>query len=151
MPLLILALWLVVVCVTADAETVRFSLDDLIDSIALVESENNPNAINKSENAIGILQIRPIMVEDFNRIYGTNYPHSIAWNARWSKAIAKGIFKHYTKNLETISAKHCTFIWNGGGSAYKRVDAPRNDLKQSNLERYHAKVICRLNAKIKKG
>lgn len=45
-------------------------MKELIIALCLVESSADPNAINN--DAVGILQIRPIMVEDVNRILG--YP-----------------------------------------------------------------------------
>lgn len=37
-------------------------------SISWVESNNNPNAVSRRENSVGIVQIRPVMVEEVNRI-----------------------------------------------------------------------------------
>jgi hypothetical protein len=117
-----------------------YSIDNVIDALILVESGGNPKAYNKSENAIGVLQIRPIMVADYNRIYKTNFEHSVAWDVDASRMIAIGIFSHYSKNIDKPNAKHFAFIWNGGGSAWRRVDAPKNDQKQVNLEKYWRKV-----------
>ena len=115
------------------------TMDDVIDALIQVESSGKPAAFNESENAIGVLQIRPIMVKDYNRIYGTNFDHCVAWDVEASRMIAIGIFRHYTKNIQP-NAKHLAFIWNGGGSAWQRVDAPRDDQKQRNLEIYWKKV-----------
>jgi soluble lytic murein transglycosylase-like protein len=120
------------------------TLEQVIDAIAIVESGGDVNAFNRKENAIGLLQIRPIMVKDYNRIYGTSFDHATAWNAEASKMIAMGIFKHYTKNIDRPTAKHLAFIWNGGGSAWVRVDAPKDDRKQRQLEIYWGKVVKNL-------
>lgn len=113
---------------------------DLLDALIQVESGGNPKAINKAEKAYGVLQIRPIMIEDFNRIYGTNILHKDAFNPEVARVIALGIFAHYGKNIPNPNAKHFAFIWNGGGSAWKRVDNPRDDWKQHDLEIYWKKV-----------
>ena len=120
------------------------TMDDVIDALIKVESSGNAAAFNESENAIGVLQIRPIMVKDYNRIYGTDFEHCVAWNVDAARMIAIGIFRHYSKNIEQPNAKHFAFIWNGGGSAWARVDVPRNDTKQKNLERYWQKVLTAL-------
>jgi len=120
------------------------TFEQVIDAIAIVESSGDVNAFNRKENAIGLLQIRPIMVRDYNRIYGTSFDHASAWDAQTSKMIAMGIFRHYTKNIDKVTAKHLAFIWNGGGSAWVRVDAPRDDQKQRRLEIYWAKVVKNL-------
>lgn len=39
-------------------------------SIMEEESRFQPDAINKSENAVGLLQIRPIMIKEVNRLIG---------------------------------------------------------------------------------
>lgn len=40
----------------------------LLHAIIQVESGGNPHQINWKENAIGLLQIRPVMIEEVNRI-----------------------------------------------------------------------------------
>ena len=120
------------------------TLTDLIVALEKVESNCNPSAYNESEKALGSLQIRPIMLADYNRIYGTNIKHKQMSNRLTSHNIAIGIFRHYEKyikrNGEKLNAKHLAFVWNGGGSAWKRVENPKSDQKQKNLEIYWTKV-----------
>jgi hypothetical protein len=40
----------------------------LLNAIIQVESKGNPNVINWKENALGLLQIRPVMLNEVNRI-----------------------------------------------------------------------------------
>lgn len=123
------------------------TFEDVIEAIAIVESSGKVDAFNRKENAIGLLQIRPIMVRDYNRIYKTDFDHATAWDAEASKMIAMGIFKHYTKNIDRVTAKHLAFIWNAGGSGWVRVDAPKDDHKQRQLEIYWGKVEKVLTSK----
>ena len=120
------------------------TMTDLILALEKVESNGNEIAYNESEKALGCLQIRPIMLADYNRIYGTSFTHDQMKDRIISHDIAMGIFHHYGKYIEnggeTITAKHFSFIWNGGGSAWKRVNNPRDDRKQKNLEIYWTKV-----------
>ena len=116
------------------------TITDVIRAIEEVESNRNPYAINKQENALGCLQIRPIMIADYNRITEENLSHNIAYNRSMAYIIASTIFNHYMKGIENPNAKHLAFIWNGGGSAWKRVDNPKNDQKQKNLDSYWEKV-----------
>lgn len=113
---------------------------DFLLALEQVESGGDELAYNEGENALGCLQIRPIMVSDYNRIYGTTIDHSEVKDRATSHKIAVGIFKHYSKSIEAANAKHLAFIWNGGGSAWRRVDSPRNDKKQENLNIYWNKV-----------
>jgi len=116
----------------------------VIEAIEIVESNGNSDAINESENAIGSLQIRPIMIADYNRITNQNFSHDIAYNRAFAYIVAQEIFYHYMKGIENPTAKHLAFIWNGGGSAWKRVDNPKNDQKQKNLDLYWEKVKLHL-------
>ena len=120
------------------------TITDVIHAIEEVESNRNPYAINKKENALGCLQIRPIMIADYNRITKENLSHDIAYNRAMAYIIASTIFNHYMKGIEKPNAKHLAFIWNGGGSAWKRVDNPQNDQKQKNLDIYWEKVKLHL-------
>lgn len=120
------------------------SVKDFLFALEQVESSGNANAYNKSEKALGCLQIRPIMVADYNRIYKANIRHSQMKNRELSHKIAIGIFKHYSKNISQPNAKHLAFIWNGGGSAWRRVNNPKQDVKQKNLEKYWQKVFKNL-------
>ena len=120
------------------------TVTDVIYAIEKVESNRDPYAINKQENALGCLQIRPIMIADYNRITEENLSHNIAYNRSMAYIIASTIFNHYMKGIENPNAKHLAFIWNGGGSAWKRVDNPKNDQKQKNLDSYWEKVRLHL-------
>ena len=120
------------------------TITDVIHAIEEVESNRDPYAINAKENALGCLQIRPIMIADYNRITKENLSHDIAYNRAMAYIIASTIFNHYMKGIESPNAKHLAFIWNGGGSAGKRVDNPKNDQKQKNLDSYWEKVKLHL-------
>jgi len=116
------------------------TITDVIYAIENVESNCKPYAINTKENAIGCLQIRPIMIADYNRITGEDLSHDVAYDRAMAYIIASAIFNHYMKGIDKPNAKHLAFIWNGGGSAWKRVNNPQNDQKQKNLEIYWKKV-----------
>ena len=120
------------------------TVTDVIYAIEEVESNRNPYAINTQENALGCLQIRPIMIADYNRITKENLSHDIAYNRAMAYIIASTIFNHYIKGIKNPTAKHLAFIWNGGGSAWKRVDNPKKDRKQKMLDSYWAKVKMHL-------
>lgn len=48
-------------------------------AIAITESKCNPNATGASQD-VGVLQLRPIYVAEANRVGGTNYAHSDAYD-----------------------------------------------------------------------
>ena len=120
------------------------TITDVIYAIEEVESNRDPYAINKQENALGCLQIRPMMVADYNRITGEDLPHDVAYNRSMAYIIASTIFNHYIKDIKNPNAKHLAFIWNGGGGARHRVDNPKKDRKQKMLDAYWEKVKLHL-------
>ena len=111
------------------SETVRKGA--IIAAIIQVESNGNPRAHNKSEDAVGILQITPIMVAEVNRIAGTRFKLSDRWDAHCSLLMFAHYTNHYTPcwTPELVARR-----WNGG---------PRGDKKQSTLK-YWEKVEKKL-------
>ncbi len=140
---LIVFLMLVASCAAWSSQSGNWS--SLIDALIMVESGGNPQAHNQAENAIGVLQIRPVMVAEYNRITGQAVKHKAAWSPEFSRQMAFAILSHYANiiKMETgrlATDKELAFCWNGGLGARKRVENPKNDLKQKRLEKYWRKV-----------
>jgi len=94
----------------------------LVDALILVESAGNPNAFCKKENAVGCLQIRPIMVREVNRILRKqNNDKRFTKKDRWDCGLSKEMFyiwrnyHHKVSNDEMIARN-----WNGGPKGYKK-------------------------------
>jgi len=101
-------------------------LNDLIDALCIVESSNNPNAIGDGGQAVGILQIHPIMIRDVNRILGRDaYTLRDRLDPAKSRMICRVYLSHYGGTVEEMARK-----WNGG---------PRGHTKQATV-RYWEKV-----------
>lgn len=97
----------------------------LIDAIIHVESKGDVNAHNISENAVGCLQIRPIMLREVNRLLGYNkYQLTDRWNKVKSIEMFNVIKEHTTNPTNEKLARN----WNGGWNGYK---------KQSTLKYWH--------------
>lgn len=84
-----------------------------------VESSNNPNAVNKSEDAVGILQIRPVMVAEVNRILaGRKDTRRYTLADRYSPVKSREMFGIYTdywcKHRDIYTAEYVAKVWNGG-------------------------------------
>lgn len=98
------------------------------------------NIVGDGGRAYGCYQIHNIMVEDYNRIKGTNAKHEDTFDNEFSKKIAYEVLLHYSKHIESlgiqVTSDHLLFIWNGGGGAWRRVHLPIDDQKQKNLIRY---------------
>ena len=94
-------------------------IEDLIDALIIVESQGNDSAVGDthlSEPSVGILQIRPIMVREVNRILklkGTD--HRFKLKDRWDRERSIEMFMiwkefhHKDSDFESIARS-----WNGG-------------------------------------
>lgn len=124
------------------AQLVASDIDSFIVALEKVESNQNTQAIGDNGRAFGILQIHAITVEDYNRIYGTNYQHEDVFNPEIARKICKGYLSHYTKHLESPNFKDFSFIWNGGPSGWKyaRYETYGNPNKRANLEKFHERL-----------
>jgi hypothetical protein len=99
--------------------------NNLIDAIIYVESRGDINAYNAKENAVGCLQIRPIMLREVNRLLGYNkYKLADRWNKQKSIQMFNVIKEHTTNPTDEKLARN----WNGGWNGYK---------KQSTLKYWH--------------
>jgi len=99
------------------------NFDQLLESIATVESNNNPQAYNKKEDAVGLYQIRPIYQKDVNRILGEEkYTSQDRWNPIKSREMVEIYLNHYGKDK---SFEEMARIHNGG---------PRGHEKESTLD-----------------
>jgi hypothetical protein len=100
----------------------------LISAMIMVESGGNPNAFNPKEDAAGVLQIRPIMVAELNRL-GIEFSLDDRYSRTKSvEAFEKWVeIKNYT-NPEVIARK-----WNGGPSGHLKSTTLNYWRKVSNL------------------
>lgn len=102
--------------------------DLFVESVIYIESRGNDSAINVKENAVGCLQIRPIMVKEVNRVLKRNgmtdkYTLSDRYNREKSiemfEIMAEQVdcCEHLTQEefFEIVARK-----WNGGGRGHKR-------------------------------
>lgn len=78
-------------------------------AICKYESNHNPLAVNITEQAYGIAQIRQVRVEHYNRLTGKNYTLQDCFNVDVSKEIFM-YFTSFYKSEEMIAKR-----WNGSG------------------------------------
>ena len=91
--------------------------NNLIEAIIYVESRGDTNAYNAKENAVGCLQIRPIMLREVNRLLGYNkYKLTDRWNKEKSIEMFNVIKEHTTNPTDEKLARN----WNGGWNGYKK-------------------------------
>lgn len=88
------------------------NIKELIKSISYVESRWNPDTINVRENAVGYLQIRPVMLREVNRILGHEKYRS---EDRFSKEKSIEMFLIVQKFYNPkFNHKIACMIWNEG-------------------------------------
>ena len=85
--------------------------DPLIAAIIQVESGGDTLAYNSKEDAVGCLQIRPIMVREVNRLLGKD---SFTLYDRWSKAKSIQMFNILRSNIKGATNEKIARVWNGG-------------------------------------
>ena len=120
---------------------VMITLTELILALCLIESSLNPNAIGDGGDAVGILQIHECVIQDVNRIYGTEYNLNDRYDPMLSKMICRKYLKHWGKVYYQRTGKQPTAevlakIWNGGALAYEKT----NPIVVQRLDNYWEKV-----------
>lgn len=102
-------------------------LDRLLPALEQQESRGDPYAYNARENAAGILQIRPIMVRDLNRLAGYEKYHL---DDRFKPAVARQMCREYLTHYsrparlnKQPSLKDLARIWVGGPDGYKKASS----------------------------
>ncbi len=91
---------------------------DIFRVLCYVESDSGIHVYNKEEEAVGIIQIRPIMVKEVNQILGEN---RFKMDDRWDSEKSFEMFKIYQDFVnpgydEVLACRY----WNGGRSGNKK-------------------------------
>ena len=93
----------------------------IIAALIMIESGGDPSAHNKQSDAVGLLQITPIVVDECNRIIGFNhYTLEDRWNQGHSRAMAAlylsfwcNYIRENTGNIDCTPIL-CAKIWRAG-------------------------------------
>ena len=109
---LLIALLPVLACAITPEE-----IETLLPALEQVESGGRWWVKGDGGNAVGILQIWPIMVEDVNRIAGTSYTLQDRYSPARSREMARIYFRHYGKNWTMEQAARA---WNGGPNGHRK-------------------------------
>jgi len=90
------------------AETIN-PYESIWEAVCEVESKNDPTAYNEKENAVGIAQIRPIRIRDYNERTGKNY----SLDEMYDPVKSKEVFMYFAQKLQNPS--RIIRKWNGSG------------------------------------
>ena len=92
-------------------------IDTLLNAVMAVESNFDTMAYNSKENAAGVLQIRPIMVREVNRLLGED---KYTLKDRWSKEKSIEMFNVIRSHLKGATDEEIARTWNGGYNGHKK-------------------------------
>ena len=118
-------------------------ISDLVAAMIQVESQGDPSAFAKGENAAGILQIRPIMVNEVNRLLHKFdsekfYTLDDRWDEKKSIEMFYIIYNYYHKDSSYEEIARC---WNGGPKGLQKKQTKRYWKKvQKELVKYESSV-----------
>lgn len=100
-------------------EEITEQLPLLINAVTWVESRHDPCAFNPLEDAVGAFQIRPVRVEHYNKLKGTNYVLEDFYNYDLSLEMFLYFICHDSKGNEIPpkSSEQSARDWNGSGEA----------------------------------
>lgn len=92
-------------------------------AIEWVESKDKKDAHNKAEDALGILQIRPTMVAEVNRILGrTVYTNEDRRDVKKSRAMFLTYTRYWANYYKDWSDEGISRRWNGGPDGHKEAN-----------------------------
>ena len=92
-------------------------IDTLLNAVMAVESNFDSMAYNSKENAAGVLQIRPIMVREVNRLLGED---KYTLKDRWNKAKSIEMFNVIRSHTKNATDEKIARNWNGGWNGHKK-------------------------------
>ena len=139
LPLLLLALFSTP---SAHALTEK-EMNDVLAAIRIVESNNNPNAVGDSGNAIGVYQIWRVYHQDAVEFSEIGGEYRDCFDPDYADKVVRAYMKRYAteKRLgREVTQRDIAVMHNGGPRAVWAKGK-----KKENLDRYWAKVKRELN------
>jgi len=99
-------------------------------AVGIVESNLNPKAYNKAENAVGMYQIRQIRITDYNRRTGKSY----TLEEMYDPIKSEEVFMYYARQIGWRNEEKIIRCWNGGP----------NGMRINQTKVYYQKVLLYL-------
>jgi len=92
-------------------------METLLDVLACVESNNNPNAVGDRGRALGVYQIHRAYWEEGTRLLGVNWPYREAFNPERARCVVRAYLLHHGANKTLTDMAR---IHNGGPTGHRR-------------------------------
>ena len=102
-------------CTTQAAQTKQVEL--LLDAIAEIESNNDPNAIGDGGRAVGMYQIHRRYWQDGTKILGVDWQHSEARDPEKARQVVRAYLRHYGRGKDLLDMAR---IHNGGPRGHRK-------------------------------
>jgi hypothetical protein len=80
-------------------------------AVGMIETKGDTLAYNPLERAVGIYQIRPIRLIEYNRRTGSNYSREDLFNYK----ISEKIFLYFADRIGPYNTEQIARRWNGSG------------------------------------
>ena len=102
---------------------IGLDMERLFSAFVYVESRGRDDAVGDNGNAVGCIQMWPIMVDEVNRLAKTAYTYSDRLNRSKCKEMFELLMKY--KKVKTLD--QAIRVWNPGssGKAYRKAYAER--------------------------
>ena len=110
----LISLVMLMLPISISAQEGKFDWNPVMDAIIQVESKGNPKAISK--DCVGVLQIRPVLVQDVNEFLRIKKSKKrFTLKDRLSVKKSKEMFTLYQKRYNpTNNVEKAIRLWNGG-------------------------------------
>ena len=92
-------------------------IEQLLDAIAQVESENHSDAVGDGGHARGMYQLHRRYWQDGTRILNVEWDYNLAFKPEKSRRVVKAYLSHYGKGKSLLDMAR---IHNGGPNGYKK-------------------------------
>jgi hypothetical protein len=121
------------IVIETQADETNLDWDNFVNAVIYVESKGEDSAINLRENAVGCLQIRPIMVREVNRVLQCNEINMrYSLNDRWIREKSIEMFEIMAEQVECCEGlTQLEFFevvarkWNGGHRGHKKLSTKK--------------------------
>jgi DNA-binding XRE family transcriptional regulator len=120
------------------------TLDNIINVIAIIETNNDSTAIGDNGKSFGALQIQAGCVQDVNESYASAYSHSDAFNPYHARNIARLYLSKGIERYQKIYGKYpadveIAMMWNGGIYNWEKKNKIKNYAKKFVIQTFKTK------------
>ena len=121
-------------------------------ALIIIESTGNPLAFNQNEFAVGCMQIRPMVIADYNHYNKAKLQPREMFDVQTSVEVVMWYTEHYGTNKTLIEKIR---IWNGGPNGYMKESTLSYKNKYERIynavKKKDSKILYSMYNKLQKG